>query len=128
MSFYTPLKKAKGLGSAKEGTQHFWVQRVSAIALIPLALWFVFSSLHILTFGAGYDSSRVWLAVPHNALLTSLLVFTALYHAYLGLRVIIEDYIHCEAIKISSFIAMQLGFIFIGAASLFAIITIHFEG
>lgn len=87
----TPLSRARGLGSAKHGVGNFIGQRVSAAALVILMCW-AFSQTPGLAVG-GYDAARTWLAHPLNAALASLLAVTGFYHAQLGMRVIIEDYI-----------------------------------
>jgi succinate dehydrogenase / fumarate reductase membrane anchor subunit len=86
----TPLNRARGLGSAKHGVGHFIGQRVSAVALVILICW-AFASTPGLAAG-GYDGARGWLASPVNAALASLTLMTGLYHAQLGMRVVIEDY------------------------------------
>jgi succinate dehydrogenase / fumarate reductase membrane anchor subunit len=89
--FRTPLRRARGLGSAKHGVGHFIAQRVSAAALVILVCW-GFSQTPFLVQG-GYDYARAWLAAPVNATLMILLAATAFYHGQIGLRVIVEDYI-----------------------------------
>ncbi|MEM8547911.1 MAG: succinate dehydrogenase, hydrophobic membrane anchor protein, partial [Pseudomonadota bacterium] len=92
MSLKSPLGRVLGLGSAKEGTEHWWSQRVTAVALVPLGLWFMVSMLAL----PGYDYPQVvaWVAAPVNAILLLLFVVTLLYHSKLGTQVVIEDYIH----------------------------------
>ncbi len=92
MSLRSPLGKVLGMGSAKDGTAHWWAQRVSAVALIPLTLWFVFSLLTLPAF--DYDTVRTWLSVPVSGFLAVLLVAVLAYHSYLGTTVIVEDYVH----------------------------------
>ena len=87
----TPLRRARGLGSAKTGVGHFIGQRVSAVALLLLAPWALWSGAHLA--GHDYDRVRMWLASPVNATLLVLAVLAGFYHGQLGLRVIIEDYI-----------------------------------
>ena len=91
MSLRSPLSKAVGLGSAKHGFSHWWWQRVTAIALIPLALWFVVSVLSIIS--GGHAEAHAWLSSPVNATLMLLFVLTGLYHAQTGMQVVIEDYV-----------------------------------
>jgi succinate dehydrogenase / fumarate reductase membrane anchor subunit len=126
MSINSPLKIAKGLGSVKEGAHHFWVQRVSALALIPLTIWFVVSILGIIE-GGRWDA-MAWISQPLPAFLLMLFIGTAYYHAYQGMKTVVEDYIHCECGKIGLFIIMQLGFFFMSAATIFSILRIYFEG
>jgi succinate dehydrogenase / fumarate reductase membrane anchor subunit len=86
----TPLNRARGLGSAKHGVGHFISQRVSAVALVVLICWSFAQTPELVS--GGYDGARDWLASPVNAALASLTLMTGLYHAQLGMRVVIEDY------------------------------------
>lgn len=90
-SIRTPLGKVRGLGSAKHGAGHFIAQRVSAIGLLFLVPWFLFSLVGAVR--GGYDGALAWIADPFNAVLTLLAVSAALYHMRLGMQVVIEDYI-----------------------------------
>ena len=85
-------RHARGLGSAKAGTSHWWAQRVTAVALIPLSLWFVVSVLGLVH--ADYVVVITWLHAPWTAVLLSLFLFALFYHAYLGVQVVVEDYVH----------------------------------
>ncbi|MBM3523200.1 MAG: succinate dehydrogenase, hydrophobic membrane anchor protein [Alphaproteobacteria bacterium] len=101
----TPLGRMRGLGSAKDGTHHWWAQRVTAIALVPLLVWLVFNV--VMLTGAPMISVAHWMGHPINAALLAALVVALFHHAQLGLQVVIEDYVHCEAIKIASLLAMK---------------------
>ncbi len=90
-SFETPLKEARGKGAAKHGTGHFIAQRVSALALVFLVIWAVYSALKLSAL--SYPSAVAWLRSPLNAVPTALLIAVGAYHMQLGMRVIIEDYI-----------------------------------
>lgn len=122
----SPLGRALGLGSAKAGVAHWWAQRVTAVALIPLVLWFV-AALVALT---GADRSMVvaWLREPFPAIVTVLLLIAGLYHMSLGIQVVIEDYIHNEATKISAIVFNKLVAFAIAAAGIFAVLRIAFQG
>lgn len=122
----SPLGRALGLGSAKAGVAHWWAQRVTAVALIPLVLWFV-AALVALT---GADRSMVvaWLREPFPAIVTVLLLIAGLYHMCLGIQVVIEDYIHNEATKISAIVFNKLVAFAIAAAGIFAVLRIAFQG
>ncbi len=124
MSLRTPLSQARGLGSAKDGVNHWWMQRLTAIALIPLSLWFVFSiaRYHLV----NYPTMILWLHNPYVAI-ALVLYFTALfYHSALGVQVVIEDYVANEPLKIGSIVLMKLAHFVFGAASIFAVLKIAF--
>ena len=122
MSLRTPLGEVRGLGSAKEGTHHWWHQRLTAIALIPLCVWFVIS-LIVFT-GAGHAEVTAWMARPVTTGLLLLLIGATFYHLKLGLQVVIEDYVHTEWRKITALIAMAFGCIALGLASAIAVILV----
>jgi succinate dehydrogenase / fumarate reductase membrane anchor subunit len=95
-----PLGRARGLGSAKHGVQHWRAQRVSAVALIPLTLWFVYSVVHLT--GADQKIVLTWLHKPASAILMSLFIVATFYHLALGVQVVIEDYVHREGVKVTT--------------------------
>ncbi len=105
MSLRTPLGRAVGLGSAKEGVSHWWWQRVTSVALIPLSLWFVFSLASLV--GADYQTVVDWIRSPIIAALLIMFVISTFYHAQLGVQVVIEDYIHTEWLKMASSLALS---------------------
>ncbi|PSM19150.1 MULTISPECIES: succinate dehydrogenase, hydrophobic membrane anchor protein [Nitratireductor] len=122
----TPLGKVRGLGSAKDGTDTFWRQRLTAIANIPLLLFFV--GLLVALNGAGYDEVRATLGNPFVTLVLILVLVSGLVHMRIGMKEIIEDYIHDEGVKIA-LVVLNTFFVFtIGAACVFALLKIAFGG
>ena len=122
----TPLRKVRGLGSAKEGTDHFWRIRVSSVALIPLSLFVV--GLVLSLAGASFEETRAVLAQPFVTLLLALFILVSLDHMRLGMQVIIEDYVHDEGLKVASLMLNLFFVVVIGALSLFALLKIAFGG
>lgn len=122
MDFQTPLAKVRGLGSAKAGTDHFWMQRITAIALIPLSLWMVYFTKHLLN--TPYHDLVVWLASPLHSTLAIVWIIMALYHAALGLQVVIEDYVSTEWRKLTAIWLIKLTFLFLGIAVIVVIFRI----
>jgi succinate dehydrogenase / fumarate reductase membrane anchor subunit len=124
MSLRSPLGRVLGLGSARSGSGHWWSQRVSAVALVPLTLWFVVS---MLTLGsADFPTVFAFLARPLNGFLCILLVASAGYHSYLGTNVIVEDYVRTPATKIAGLLALRFAHVLAGGAAIFAILRIVF--
>jgi succinate dehydrogenase / fumarate reductase, membrane anchor subunit len=122
MSLRSPLSRVQGLGSAKDGTTHWWAQRVSAVALIPLTLWFLFS---LLTLPAlDYETVRTWLAVPISGFLAVLLVAVLTYHSYLGTQVIVEDYVTSNGMKVLSLLVLRFMYVLAGGLGIFAILRV----
>lgn len=124
--FRTPLAKVRGLGSAREGTRHFWRQRLTAVSNIPLVLFFV--GLLVALNGADYAQTRAALANPWVALIMLLMLGSALYHMKLGMQIIIEDYVHGELAKIVLLMLNIFFTLIVGAASAFALLKIAFGG
>jgi succinate dehydrogenase / fumarate reductase, membrane anchor subunit len=122
----SPLGRAIGLGSAKEGVDHWWAQRISAIALVPLTLWFVVEIIA----RAGADRAALveWLQNPVPAVLLVLLLIATFYHSALGLQVVIEDYVHNETAKFGLLIAMRLASLLLAALGIFAVLKLSFAG
>lgn len=122
MSLRSPLSRARGLGSAKEGVQHFWAQRLTAVALVPLALWFVFSLAQL--DGVDYESVRYWVSYPAVAVTLILFLAVAYYHAALGIQVVIEDYVGHEGWKLVLVVGSKFGLAVLGLASIFAVLKV----
>lgn len=122
----SPLSKAKGLGASGEGSHHFWLQRLTALALVPLILWFCFSIA--LLPEASYESVIAWLQSPFNAILMLLLVIVSFQHAQLGLQVILEDYISDHGKRFFAIILIKFISYFMMAAGIYSIIKITLGG
>jgi succinate dehydrogenase / fumarate reductase, membrane anchor subunit len=117
----SPLGRAVGLGSAKEGVEHWWLQRITAVALVPLGLWFVIAIIRLV--GADLDNVRDWVGNPLPAILLVLLLIATFYHAALGLQVVIEDYVHTELAKLGLLVVVRLACFALAVAGIFAVVT-----
>ncbi|RMF11888.1 MAG: succinate dehydrogenase, hydrophobic membrane anchor protein [Alphaproteobacteria bacterium] len=124
MSMRTPLGRVRGLGSARNGTHHWWLQRVTAVALVPLTVWFVASIVGLV--GADYETVTLWVAQPLVAVLLILFLLTGFYHLKLGLQVVVEDYVHHEGAKVATQMLITFGCFLVGALSIFAVLKIAF--
>ncbi len=120
------MSRARGLGSAKRGVGHWTAQRISAVALVPLTLWFVWSIMHL----GGADQARVrdWLSRPATAILMSLTVIATFYHLSLGVQVVIEDYLHREGVKLTALLLVKGLIVLTAAAALFTVLRIAVGG
>ena len=126
MNLRTPLARARGLGSAKDGVGHWLAERVSAAALVPLVIWFVIGL--IMHAGADYEAVKAWIGHPVNAVLMILLLGAMFHHAQLGMQVIYEDYIHTEWLKVGSIYATRFAAYLLAAAGSFAVLKVAFGG
>ena len=126
MLLRTPLALTKGLGSAKDGANHWTMQRLTAIANLVLIVWFLFSAIGLA--GADYETTRAWLASPVSASLMLLLITSAFYHAKLGLQVVVEDYVHHEGLKIAALTAITLLIIALGVMCAVAVLKTSLAG
>jgi succinate dehydrogenase / fumarate reductase membrane anchor subunit len=126
MSLQSDLAKVRGLGSAKEGVAHWWAQRLTAVALVPLILWFVVSLISLV--GAEQEIVKQWISAPWVSILLMILVAAMFHHAQLGVQVVLEDYIHTEWLKLGSIMLVKFGAATLFAASVFAILKISFSG
>ena len=124
MSIRTPLSQVKYLGSAKEGSNHWWWQRLTAVMLIPLSLWFVSSIIWLVTSGAKYNDLQEWMSGPVAAILMILLLGSMFFHIKLGIQVVIEDYVHNKAIKWTLIIALNIGCLIGAIAAIYSTIVI----
>ena len=118
----TDLGRVRGLGTAKEGVHHWWMQRLTAIALIPLTLWFIISIATLNN--ASYTETVNWLSIPLVSIFMILLVSATLYHALLGVQVVVEDYIHEEGFKFLLLIGLKFIFLVLGVVAIFSLLKI----
>lgn len=124
MSLRSPLGQARGLGAAKSGTHHWWAQRVTAVALLPLSLWLVFGL--VCQAGGEHAAVSAWLAQPWTAVGMILFLATMFYHSQLGLQVVIEDYVHGEFARVASLVLMKFAHVALAAAGIFAVLQVAF--
>ena len=123
MNLSTPLAKARGLGSAKSGTHHWIAQRLTAIALIPLSIWFVFSLVCMTEL--SHQAAIEWIQSPLVAVFLLLFIIAMFHHAQLGIQVVIEDYIECNVVKITGLVLLKLVSFFAGLAAMIAVLKIY---
>lgn len=124
MNLRTPLSNVRGLGSAKEGTDHFWKQRVTAIANVVLISFMVFSLItHV---GADYQTVKAYLSSPIVAVLMMMLVLSGIAHMRLGMQVVIEDYVHSEGRKIVLLLLNNFFSLFVGLICIYAVLKLSF--
>ena len=122
----SPLNRARGLGSAKSGVHHFWVQRLTAVALIPLVIWFAVSL--VMLSGADYGMARAWIGSPVVMVLLILTIVIGLQHGQLGIQVVIEDYVHNDGVKLALIVGVKFIAVLFGLAATVAIMRIGFGG
>ena len=122
----TPLSRARGLGSARAGVHHWWAQRITAVAMIPLVAWFAISL--IMMSGADYAVVRAWIGSPVVMVLLTLTIVIGLHHGQLGMQVVIEDYVHNDGMKLALIVLMRFIAVFFGLAGIVAILRIGFGG
>ncbi|HZP99165.1 MAG TPA: succinate dehydrogenase, hydrophobic membrane anchor protein [Reyranella sp.] len=121
----TPLARARGLGSAKDGLGHWWVQRITAIALIPLVVWFAISL--VMMSGADFEQVRAWIGSPVVMVLLILTIGVGLHHGQLGLQVVYEDYTN-GATRVALIVATKFIAVLFGLGAIVAILRIGFGG
>lgn len=122
MSLRAPLALARGLGSAKSGLQHWWLQRLTAVALVPLCLWLVVAVIRVSAM--SYDEATAWIGHPVNATLLIAFIVAAFWHALLGVQVVIEDYVHGEWARLASLVLLRVGMALLGLVSVVAVLRI----
>ena len=122
----TPLARARGLGSAKDGVGHWWAQRLTAIALIPLVVWFAISL--VMLSGADYTVVRAWIGSSLVMMLLGLTIAVGLHHAQLGMQVVIEDYVGGDGWKLALIVIVKFIAVLFGLGAIVAILRIGFGG
>ena len=124
MSLVSPLSRVLGLGSAKEGAEHWWAQRLTAVALIPLGLWFAFAIAGLPDL--SYGSVVTFIRVPMNGILLVLTLVTLSYHSQLGVQVIVEDYVHGASVKVVTIVVLSFAHVAVAVAGIFAVMKVAF--
>ena len=124
MSLMTPLNRVLGLGTAKGAGEHWWLQRVTAVALLPLGLWFAFALLTLQSF--DYASVSAWVREPLTSIMLLLLVVAVGYHSALGVQVVIEDYVSGKGLRAATLLASTLAHFGLTIAAVFAVLKIAF--
>jgi len=120
------LGQVRGLGSTREGVHHWWAQRMSSVALLPLSLWFIYSLITLT--GSDYVAFQAWMSEFGNAVFTVLLLVAMFHHAQLGLQVVIEDYVHSELWKMGMLLFVKYGSVLFAASGVFAVFKISLAG
>ncbi len=126
MNFRSPLSRVIGHGAARDGAHHWWVERVTGAALLPLGAWFLLALVALHGSGGLADSARVhaWLATPWNAILMLLFINTSAWHSRLGVQVVIEDYVHGAAARLVSLLASAALHVLAALAASFAVVYV----
>ncbi|MBT5522242.1 MAG: succinate dehydrogenase, hydrophobic membrane anchor protein [Rhodospirillales bacterium] len=126
MSMRSPLGRVRGLGSSNDGVHHWWAQRLTGIALVPLSLWFIFSVIGLV--GADLPTVTAWVGQHGNPVMLILLTIAMFHHAQLGLQVVIEDYVSAESTKVFLLVVTKLMAVLFGASCIFAVLRLTFGG
>ena len=125
MSLRSPLGRVLGLGAAKEGVQHWWMQRLTSVALVPLSVWFVVS---LLALAPEHAAVVAWMRQGWTALLLILFVLVAAWHSQLGVRVVVEDYVHATGSKTLILVLVSFVHVLLAAGGVFAVLRVAFGG
>ena len=124
MGMRSPLARVRHLGSARDGTGHWWAQRLTAIALVPLTVWLVVSLVSLA--GAGHHAVSGWIGHPISGSLLVLLIFVTFYHAALGLQVVIEDYVHSSGWKLAALLLVKGACLLLGTIAALSVMSLMF--
>lgn len=126
MDLQTPLARVRGLGSARDGTQQYIIQRLTAIALVPLLIWFIISIVPLA--GAPHAEIVAWMRTPFNTEWLILLILVVFYHLHIGLFEILEDYMHSDLPKTATMVLMKFFIIALTVAALLAVLRVTLGG
>ena len=126
MSMETPLARVRGLGSARSGAHHWWLERLTSVSTLILFIWFIVSLLRLPSL--DYDIVTSWLATPLVAVPMLLLIVSTFWHLKLGLQVVIEDYVHEDGLRLFSITLLNFFAIALGALAFFSVLKIAFGG
>jgi succinate dehydrogenase / fumarate reductase membrane anchor subunit len=124
MSLMTPLNRVLGLGTAKGAAEHWWLQRVTAVALLPLGLWFAYELMTLP--GFDYASVVAWVREPATSILLILLVVAVGYHSALGIQVVVEDYVPAKGLRAATLLLSTLAHAGLTIAAVFAVLKVAF--
>jgi succinate dehydrogenase / fumarate reductase membrane anchor subunit len=124
MSLRSPLGRVLGLGSAHSGVRHWWQQRLTSVALVPLAIWFLVSLLALPSL--GYETVIAWMSQASTAILLVLFVVVATWHSQLGVRVVVEDYVHGEGARTLTLVIVTFAHVLVASAGVFAVLKVAF--
>lgn len=124
MSLMTPLNRVLGLGTAKGAAEHWWLQRMTAVALLPLGLWLAYAFLTLP--GLDYASVSAWVARPLTSILLILFVVAVGYHSSLGVQVVVEDYVTGKGAKAATLMASTLAHVGLTIAAVFSVLKVAF--
>ena len=125
MSLRSPLRRVLGLGSAQSGVSHWWAQRLTSVALVPLSIWFVVSLLAL----PSHEHATVvaWMGQSWTALLLIIFVLVATWHSQLGVQVVVEDYVHGAGARTLTLVLLSFAHVLIAAAGVFAVLKVAFR-
>ena len=124
MTLRSPLRRVLGLGSAQSGVHHWWAQRLTSVALVPLSIWFVVSLLALPSL--GHATVVAWMGQSGTALLLVIFVLVAAWHSQLGVQVVVEDYVHGTGAKTLTLVLVGFAHVLIAAAGVFAVLKVAF--
>lgn len=126
MNYQAPLARARGLGSAREGWHHWWSQRTTAVALLPLSLWFAFSVTALPD--ASYQDVVSWISSPWNSILLISFIAMVFFHAILGMQTILEDYIHSDWLRMLGILSIKMLLALLALGSAFSVLRVVLVG